>query len=43
MRSFFTIVGKELLLAKIEPDVDLQEGSAVNLSLDPDHCLLLSI
>jgi iron(III) transport system ATP-binding protein len=36
-------VGNELLLAKIDPDVDLQEGSAVNFSLDPEHCLLLSI
>ena len=36
-------VGNELLLAKIDPEVDLQEGSAVNFSLDPEHCLLLSI
>jgi len=36
-------VGNELLLAKIDPEVNLQEGSAVNFSLDPEHCLLLSI
>ncbi len=36
-------VGNELLLAKIDPDVNLREGSAVNFSLDPEHCLLLSI
>jgi iron(III) transport system ATP-binding protein len=36
-------VGNELLLAKIDPDVDLKEGNAVNFSLDPAHCLLLSV
>jgi iron(III) transport system ATP-binding protein len=36
-------VGEELLLAKIEPDAQLEEGSAVSFSLDPAHCLLLSI
>jgi iron(III) transport system ATP-binding protein len=36
-------VGNELLLAKIDPDVKLEEGSAVSFSLDPAHCLLLAI
>lgn len=36
-------VGNELLLAKIDPDADLKEGNVVNFSLDPEHCLLLSI
>lgn len=36
-------VGNELLLAKIDPDANLRAGSAVNFSLDPAHCLLLSI
>jgi iron(III) transport system ATP-binding protein len=36
-------VGSELLLAKIEPDAQLEEGSAVSFTLDPAHCLLLSI
>lgn len=36
-------VGGELLLAKIDSDADLEEGSAVNFSLEPAHCLLLSI
>jgi len=36
-------VGDELLLAKIDSDVTLKEGGAVNFSLDPEHCLLLSV
>jgi iron(III) transport system ATP-binding protein len=36
-------VGNELLLAKIDPDANLNEGNAVSFSLDPAHCLLLSI
>jgi iron(III) transport system ATP-binding protein len=36
-------VGDELLLAKIDPDVNLKVGNAVNFSLDPAHCLLVSI
>lgn len=36
-------VGNELLLAKLDPDADLEAGSAVSFSLDPAHCLLLSI
>ena len=36
-------VGEQMLLAKIDPDADLKEGSAVNFSLDPAHCLLLSV
>jgi iron(III) transport system ATP-binding protein len=36
-------VGEELLLAKIDPDVDLKVGNAVNFSLDPAHCLLVSV
>ena len=36
-------IGEELLLAKIDPDVDLKVGNAVNFSLDPAHCLLVSI
>jgi iron(III) transport system ATP-binding protein len=36
-------VNNELLLAKIEPDAKLEEGSAVSFTLDPAHCLLLAI
>ena len=36
-------VGDELLLAKIDPDAELEEGNAVSFCLDPAHCLLLSI
>jgi len=36
-------VGEELLLAKIDPDVDLKVGNTVNFSLDPAHCLLVAI
>jgi iron(III) transport system ATP-binding protein len=36
-------VGNERLLAKIDPEADIHEGDAVNFSLDPAHCLLLSI
>ncbi|MBI1421820.1 MAG: ATP-binding cassette domain-containing protein [Gammaproteobacteria bacterium] len=36
-------VGEELLLAKIEPDANLAVGSEVSFTLDPAHCLLLSI
>jgi iron(III) transport system ATP-binding protein len=35
--------GNELLLAKIDPDANIDEGNAVSFSLDPAHCLLLSI
>jgi len=35
-------VGDELLLAKIEPDLKLEEADLVRFSLDPAHCLLLS-
>jgi len=36
-------VGNELLLAKIDPDAKLEEGSVVSFSLDPAHCLLVAI
>jgi iron(III) transport system ATP-binding protein len=36
-------VGTELLLAKIDPDAQLEEGDAVNFTLDPAHCLLVAI
>jgi iron(III) transport system ATP-binding protein len=36
-------VGKELLLAKIDPEANLEVGNAVNFSLHPAHCLLVSI
>jgi len=36
-------VGNELLLAKIDPEANLKEGNAVNFSLHPAHCLLVSI
>ncbi|HSN05251.1 MAG TPA: ABC transporter ATP-binding protein [Nitrospira sp.] len=36
-------IGNELLLAKIDPDANLREGDLVNFSLDPAHCLLVSI
>ncbi len=35
-------VGSELLLAKIDPEIYLQEGDAVRFSLAPAHCLLLT-
>jgi len=36
-------VGALLLLAKVDPDSSLQEGSTVSFTLDPAHCLLLSV
>jgi iron(III) transport system ATP-binding protein len=36
-------VGKELLLAKIDPDVHLREGESVSFTLAPAHCLLVAI
>lgn len=35
-------IGQEQLLARIDPDVQVVEGDAVSISLDPAHCLLLS-
>jgi len=35
-------VGAELLLARIDPDVDIRQGAAVRMRLDPRQCLLLS-
>ncbi len=32
----------QLLLARIEPGVDIHEGDAVSFSVDPAHCLLVS-
>ena len=34
--------GGQLLLARIDPDVDIHEGDAVSFSVDPAHCLLVS-
>jgi hypothetical protein len=31
-----------LLLARIDPDVDIRQGAAVRMRLDPRQCLLLS-
>jgi iron(III) transport system ATP-binding protein len=36
-------VGDEQLLAKIDPDAQLNEGAAVSFTLDPAHCLLVAI
>jgi len=36
-------VGNELLLAKFDSDVNLKAGDAVSFTLDPAHCLLVSI
>ncbi|MBP6019072.1 MAG: ABC transporter ATP-binding protein [Burkholderiaceae bacterium] len=36
------LVGKERLLARIEPDIQVKEGDAVSISLSPAHCLLVS-
>ncbi|MDP2241800.1 MAG: ABC transporter ATP-binding protein [Burkholderiales bacterium] len=36
-------VGDELLLAKIDPEAQLNEGDAVSFTLDPAHCLLVAI
>lgn len=35
-------IGKEHLLARIDPDIDMQVGDEVSISLNPAHCLLLS-
>ncbi|MEO6985587.1 MAG: ABC transporter ATP-binding protein [Paralcaligenes sp.] len=35
-------VGTELLLARIDPDVNVKEGDRVDFSLAPAHCLLVS-
>ncbi len=35
-------VGEALLLARIEPEVELVEGATVAFRLDPAHCLLVS-
>ncbi|MDS1138852.1 ABC transporter ATP-binding protein [Pusillimonas sp. SM2304] len=35
-------IGQERLLARIDPDVTLHQGDEVSISLDPNHCLLLS-
>lgn len=34
--------GRERLLARIDPDVQVTEGDTVSISLNPAHCLLLS-
>ena len=36
------LIGDEKLLARIDPDVEVNEGDTVTISLDPAHCLLLS-
>lgn len=36
-------VGNELILAKTSPDGGLREGDAVSFTLDPAHCLLVSM
>jgi iron(III) transport system ATP-binding protein len=36
-------VGNERLLAKFDSDVNLRTGDAVSFTLDPAHCLLVSI
>ncbi|MBF8261899.1 MAG: ABC transporter related [candidate division NC10 bacterium] len=36
-------VGNELLLAKFDPEANLKEGDPVSFTLDPAHCLLVSI
>ncbi len=35
-------VGNERLLARIDPDIKVNEGDPVTFSLDPAHCLLVS-
>lgn len=35
-------VGDERLIARIDPDIEVQEGQAVSFSLKPAHCLLVS-
>lgn len=35
-------VGNEQLLARIDPDIKVNEGDPVTFSLDPAHCLLVS-
>lgn len=37
------LVGDEQLLAKIDPDAQLNEGDAVSFTLDPAHCLLVAV
>ncbi len=36
-------VGDEQLLAKIDPEANLNEGDAVSFTLEPAHCLLVAI
>ncbi|MGZ8231003.1 MAG: ABC transporter ATP-binding protein [Burkholderiales bacterium] len=35
--------GDELLLAKVDPDLQLREGDPVTFTLDPKHCLLVAV
>jgi iron(III) transport system ATP-binding protein len=35
-------VGEALLLARIDPEVDIEAGATVGFRLDPAHCLLVS-
>lgn len=35
-------VGEERLLARVDPDIPLEEGDTVSVSLNPAHCLLVS-
>ena len=35
--------GSEMLLARIDPDVNINVGAAVNFRLDPAHCLLVAL
>ncbi len=36
-------VGKELLMVKIQPETLLKKGDMVHFSVNPEHCLLVSI
>jgi iron(III) transport system ATP-binding protein len=36
------LIGQEKLLARIDPDIEINEGDVVGISLNPAHCLLVS-
>jgi len=35
-------IGDQLIMVKVDPDSNVQEGDEVVVAIDPDHCLLVS-